>query len=517
MERDRAARLEWCHFPEPQSFLGGGSEPRSAPASALRTSASQSVPFWNGTSHCRDSAISHCRCPLSRRCPPASPTGSSRGDATSAAEDSATCLTDLPPDLLMKCMPSFLQALELGKLHPALLKAVCAKGACNAFLPRVGEGGVVAEPASGRFFMEVALGRSVAAAIARCPEGGTLLLGPGAHTADSALAISRSIHIFGRGRASLQLQGTRGLQITAAVATLDGLSLECAAYRGMSAVVCISGAAASADVRLQGVTVYPRNASNGVEVTGGAAPTISGCRIARLESSGTAGVRFVGAGTAGRLVDCVIEPGGYREDEKIGVLVRDKAAPTISGCLIRWAQIAVQFDSGAGGRVEGTTIQYCRWGVVTYDRYLERGLRCTMELAEESNVFLDFDSRRGDEVQRLLPNSQWLTSSWGPENAGEKEEQMRQRLGDDLTLRWPNGAAWLTGSDRLNGLRLAETIAGLWRNEASLASLNVNLYRERLPPFTTSEGCDWGSRSLFSSNIESDLTALSSHAPLPSF
>ena len=241
--------------------------------------------------------------------------------------------------------------------------------------------------------MQVVPGESVAAAIARCPEGGSLLLLPGEHVAgEERLEIDHSLHAFGRGAATLRLRGRNGIRLSAAATTLDGLRL--VGREDMDVVVRIEGA--SALPRLQGVEIDAGGATRGIFICRGAAPTISRCRIAGVRNDGT-GVSFYDQGTAGRLVGCDIDMRGVRGDST-GIFV-SRAAPRISGCSVRGATYGIFSCSRAGGRLEGTTIEGCRRGVIMM---IDDGYgACTPELAA-GNVFRG--NRRGDIVR--LPAAQ---------------------------------------------------------------------------------------------------------------
>ena len=67
--------------------------------------------------------------------------------------------------------------------------------------------GEVLEPASGDFNATVAPGESLAAAVRRCPRGGSVLLLPGTHgdPGDAFLRTNADVHVFGRGAASIAL------------------------------------------------------------------------------------------------------------------------------------------------------------------------------------------------------------------------------------------------------------------------------------------------------------------------
>ena len=189
-----------------------------------------------------------------------------------AAADAPADLGQLPHELLIAVFarqPSFQHAVRAAPACRAFRDA--ARAARPAFLPRIGPDGAVLEPASGRFTVQVAPGEAVAAAFARCPEGGSLLFLPGEHLADEEMpVIRRSLHVFGRGAATLRLSVRVGLSLSAAATTLDGLRL--VGQEGINLVVGISGATAAP--RLHGVEIDAGGAKYGIGAAYGAAPTI---------------------------------------------------------------------------------------------------------------------------------------------------------------------------------------------------------------------------------------------------
>ena len=87
---------------------------------------------------------------------------------------------------------------------------------------RVKRSGAVLEPASGTFDVTVAPGEDVQAAVNACPSGGCVLLLPGTH--DGPLVpLSKEVHVFGRGRATLRAALDTVVYSRAATSTLDGL------------------------------------------------------------------------------------------------------------------------------------------------------------------------------------------------------------------------------------------------------------------------------------------------------
>ena len=82
------------------------------------------------------------------------------------------------------------------------------------------------EPASGTFDVTVAAGEDVQAAVDRCPPGGCVLLLPGTHAGPVVLTADKVVHVFGRGRATLQTSAGEVVISQASKATLDGILIQ---------------------------------------------------------------------------------------------------------------------------------------------------------------------------------------------------------------------------------------------------------------------------------------------------
>ena len=114
-------------------------------------------------------------------------------------------------------------------------------------LPVVGPDGTVCEPVSGRFDAAVRPEDGEAglrAAVASCPDGGTLLLRPGEHALTSPLELPRSLHVFGRGAAVLVGSLPRNTELVDCCAdgaiTLDQVKVDNRSPAGcFTLVVCV--------------------------------------------------------------------------------------------------------------------------------------------------------------------------------------------------------------------------------------------------------------------------------------
>ena len=152
------------------------------------------------------------------------------------------------------------------------------------------------EPRKSRFWRELAPGDDVQAAADGCPDGGCLLLRPGTHTMLVGLLITKPLHLFGRGLATLEGAPQDGVIPRTAVlvtksatrATLDGLHVTTTVIPGDfdddSHSACVTIKADQA--RLQACKIGP--AITGVIVRcpghdddGRIEPTIINCRWVR--------------------------------------------------------------------------------------------------------------------------------------------------------------------------------------------------------------------------------------------
>ena len=79
------------------------------------------------------------------------------------------------------------------------------------------------------FDVTVAPGEDVQAAVRRCPLGGSVLLLPGSHKGPLRLRADRSVHVFGRGQATLWAATDSAIISNASEATVDGIVLRCEA------------------------------------------------------------------------------------------------------------------------------------------------------------------------------------------------------------------------------------------------------------------------------------------------
>ena len=149
----------------------------------------------------------------------------------------------------------------------AALACVCANAAAayrEGRWPRTvrtKRSGTVLEPASGAFDVTVTPGEGVQAAVDRCPAGGSVMLLPGTHEGplvlgpravsglagqdgNAVMTAEKEVHVFGRGRATLQTEAWHVLKSTAEKATVDGLIIRQA--------LVIFGAVGCHGVRIRG-------------------------------------------------------------------------------------------------------------------------------------------------------------------------------------------------------------------------------------------------------------------------
>ena len=135
--------------------------------------------------------------------------------------------------------------------------------------------GTVLPPLS--FDVTVSVGSSVQAAVDGCRPGGFVLLSPGTH--EGPLSISKEVHLFGMGVATLQSDGKGSvITSTAAKATVADLAIRKLPVDGASLGdygVWIKGGG----LRLQGCDVKGE-AWSGIAIEGGAStdPLVVGCK-----------------------------------------------------------------------------------------------------------------------------------------------------------------------------------------------------------------------------------------------
>ena len=93
---------------------------------------------------------------------------------------------------------------------------------------RIGRSGAVLEPVLGFFDVTLTPGESLQAGVDCCPPGGSVLLCPGTHDGPLVIDDDMEVHLFGRGRATLRVEGGGAALICegpGARATVDGLTI----------------------------------------------------------------------------------------------------------------------------------------------------------------------------------------------------------------------------------------------------------------------------------------------------
>ena len=195
------------------------------------------------------------------------------------------------------------------------------------------------------------------AAIDRCREGGSILLLPGAY--EGVVVLSKEVHLFGRGEATLLCKVKEGHVITstAPTATLDGLVVRLGPHaEGEEGHLGILITAGSLLVRhcdvssLSKSTIYVQGAS--------ANPTIIGCKV---HGGAESGIAFIG-GSKGRVEGCDLVGNGC------GIFIVD-AEPTIVANKIHSSKEGgVCIEGKIQARLEGNQIcENGADGVTIYD------------------------------------------------------------------------------------------------------------------------------------------------------
>lgn len=211
---------------------------------------------------------------------------------------------------------------------------------------RISPDGTVHAPSSGTFDVAIAPGSNVQDGVDACPPGGSVLLLPGTHLGPLMLGADKEVHVFGRGRATLQTAEGCVVTSTAPVATLDGLVIRReAAAEGVQEAVGATVRIHDGGVRLQACDIT--NVAEGnpmvhycVEVYN-AQPTLVGCNIHDGKDEGV----FMEGGSV-RLEDCTIARMKYS-----GVLNSMDGDVVLIGCNIAQNGRAGVFVNG----LEGTT------------------------------------------------------------------------------------------------------------------------------------------------------------------
>ena len=137
------------------------------------------------------------------------------------------------------------------------------------------------------------------------------------------MANRAQVHIFGRGRATLQTSDGEVVTSCAPRATLDGVAVRRCPGGGQDYAVWIRGGG----LRLHGCDITSASWAC-LAITDGSNPVVSNCRIHDAQAG--VGVGVGGEGTKGLLVDCEIW-----ENAQAGVRLWDGGDPVLIGNTIR--------------------------------------------------------------------------------------------------------------------------------------------------------------------------------------
>ena len=247
-----------------------------------------------------------------------------------------------------------------------------------------------AQPTS--FDVTVSPRESLQAAIDRCREGGSVLLLPGSY--EGGVILSKVVHLFGRGEATLWRAAGEGSVITstAPVATLDGLIVRLGPHaegeRGHCGILITAGR-----LLVQHCDVSSKSRSSVIVEGASASPTILGCKV---HGSAMAGIIFKG-GSTGRVEGCSIV-----SNDQDGASICDGADPLLIANSIQDNKGMGVFISGGQGRL---------------DRNCIRGNgRCGVWVEEEGDPTLSQNSIRSEGCGVFIHSTAIGNVLWGGGN-----------------------------------------------------------------------------------------------------
>ena len=206
-------------------------------------------------------------------------------------------------------------------------------------LPHIAQDGTVSEPLSGRFSVICRPeegGEGIQRAIANCEEGGAILLLEGVYHVTRKLLISRSVHIFGRGRVELRGSVSRFqdmIESTSPSATLDRLRIDNQTEAHSCTLVIASG-----HLRLQGCDVLTRAGNPHAALFASGPSTLADVLGCTFRGVGGSCVGFV-RGASGRVEGCDIRGSG----KGIGIFLYGAGtSPLVSRNTVRDFRVGMQ-------------------------------------------------------------------------------------------------------------------------------------------------------------------------------
>ena len=186
---------------------------------------------------------------------------------------------------MLALIPYSLRPPPLPPSDAARLAATCRRfrplfplaWSAGSWQPVVDPGdGMVREPVSGQFCLEVGPGEELQAAVDRCPAGGAVLLRPGTYDRQLSLSIARDVHLFGRGAATLSVMDADPYYIAALKSTAPRASVVGLSLRGFNGIGVSAGA-----LRVQHCAVLD-GVDVGIVVRGaGVSAAVVHCRVSR--------------------------------------------------------------------------------------------------------------------------------------------------------------------------------------------------------------------------------------------
>ena len=321
-------------------------------------------------------------------------------------------------------------------------------------------GSAPALPAS--FDVTVSPRESLQAAIDRCREGGSILLLPGAY--EGGVVLTKEVHLFGRGEATLRRAVGEGPVITSTVpaATLDGLIVRVGSHTGDE----------------------------------------------DDEEEGHCGILIDAGGLLVRHCD-------VSSQSLSSIIIQGASAnPTILGCKVHGSKEAgISFESGSKGRVEGCDIVRNGTCGLIVDGSEPVIVANSIHGSKDAGVYMYMfgNHRSGRMMPRLESNRIWENGDSGVEISDGIDASV---VANDIYTNVNSGVSFTGGKVRLERNTIRENArSGVWVQGGGELTLIGNAIRDHagslgfgvLAFVSSIGGIEWGDGNRFSGNEQADF------------